>query len=147
MLSKIDFTQVIKNTPLISIDLIIENEKDEILLGKRLNAPAKSDWFVPGGRIFKDESLDKAFTRTTSSEIGLFLKREEVDFYGIYEHFYDNNVFNDNFSTHYIVLAHKFKVKEKEIVLNNQHEVYTWFSVSEILKNTEVNRHTKDYFL
>ncbi len=147
MLSKPDFTQIIKNTPLISIDLIIENEEKKILLGKRVNEPAKNEWFVPGGRIFKDETLDAAFTRTTRAEIGIELNRKEVAFYGLYEHFYDNNVFNDTFSTHYIVLAHKFQVHEKDVLLNNQHEAYQWFDVEEILKNDKVNQHTKDYFL
>jgi len=147
MLSKADFTQIIKNTPLISIDLIIENEENKFLLGKRVNEPAKDEWFVPGGRIFKDETLDTAFTRTTNSEIGIALQRNEVAFYGLYEHFYDNNVFNDTFSTHYIVLAHTFKVHKEDIRLNNQHEEYKWFSIQEIVENDNVNQHTKDYFL
>jgi colanic acid biosynthesis protein WcaH len=147
MLSKSNFIQIIKNTPLISIDLIIENEEGKILLGKRVNEPAKNEWFVPGGRIFKDETLDTAFSRTTTSEIGITLERKEVNFYGLYEHFYENNVFNNAFSTHYIVLAHKFKVKEKEIKLNNQHEKYQWFTISEILEKNNVNQYTKDYFL
>jgi len=147
MLSKSNFIQVIKNTPLISIDLIIENKEGKILLGKRVNEPAKDEWFVPGGRIFKDETLDSAFNRTTTTEIGISLKREKVQFYGLYEHFYENNVFNDKFSTHYIVLAHKFKVNEKDVLLNNQHEKYQWFDIDELLKNTKVNKHTKDYFL
>jgi len=147
MLSKTDFTQIIKNTPLISIDLIIENSEGKILLGKRLNKPAQNDWFVPGGRIFKDEKLDEAFSRTTTSEIGVALKRGEVEFLGLYEHFYADNAFNDEFSTHYIVLAHKFQVNEAEIKLNNQHEAYQWFDIKELLSRNDVNQYTKNYFL
>jgi len=146
MLSKSNFIQIIKNTPLISIDLIIENQEGKILLGKRVNNPAKGEWFVPGGRIFKDETLDTAFKRTSSAEIGFSLERNKVNFYGLYEHFYENNVFNDGFSTHYIVLAHKFKVNEKDVKLNNQHERYQWFSIEALLENNNVNKHTKDYF-
>ncbi|EIB9633284.1 GDP-mannose mannosyl hydrolase, partial [Escherichia coli] len=43
------FKNIIRNTPLISIDLIIQNEKDEYLVGKRNNRPARGFWFVPGG--------------------------------------------------------------------------------------------------
>ena len=146
ILSKIDFSNVIKNTPLISIDLIIENEKGQFLLGKRLNNPAINKWFVPGGRIFKDEPLDDAFRRTTKSEIGMNLERKDVTFYGLYEHFYENNVFDDTFSTHYIVLGHKFKINEDSVVLNSQHEVYAWFDKELLLKNDEVHPYTKDYF-
>jgi len=147
MLSKTDFTQIIKNTPLISIDLIIENSKGEILLGKRINKPAQNDWFVPGGRIFKDEKLDEAFSRTTTSEIGIALKRNDVEFFGLHEHFYEDNAFNNEFSTHYIVLAHKFQVNEAEIKLNNQHEAYQWFDVEELLSRDDVNQYNKNYFL
>ena len=147
MLSKTDFMQIIKNTPLISMDLIIENSEKKILLGKRLNRPAQNEWFVPGGRIFKDESLDNAFERTTSAEIGIAFQRSEVEFFGLYEHFYSDNAINDEFSTHYIVLAHRLQVDENEIVLNNQHEAYRWFGVEELLAHENVNQYTKNYFL
>ncbi len=57
-LEKDTFTKVIDCTPLISIDLVIENSSSEILLGYRNNRPAKGYWFVPGGRILKDESMN-----------------------------------------------------------------------------------------
>jgi len=64
------FKTVIASTPLIAIDLIVVNERKEILLGKRLNQPAKNYWFVPGGRILKNETLDNAFKRLTLTELG-----------------------------------------------------------------------------
>jgi colanic acid biosynthesis protein WcaH len=48
-----DFATVVRSTPLISIDLIVENESGEFLLGKRTNRPAQGYWFVPGGRVQK----------------------------------------------------------------------------------------------
>lgn len=62
-LSDETFKSVIQHTPLISIDLIVRNEQGEVLLGKRVNAPAKGYWFVPGGRVRKNETLDDAFVR------------------------------------------------------------------------------------
>ena len=58
-LNKSDFSNVIKNTPMISIDLCVIKNKS-ILLGERINPPAKKFYFVPGGRIFKNESLKDA---------------------------------------------------------------------------------------
>ena len=57
-----DFATVVRSTPLISIDLIVENAHGEFLLGKRLNRPAQGYWFVPGGRVQKDEPLRAALT-------------------------------------------------------------------------------------
>ena len=57
-LSKSDFSIVISKTPLIAIDLCIVKDK-KILLGKRINPPAKDFFFVPGSRILKDETIKK----------------------------------------------------------------------------------------
>jgi len=145
LLNQENFSNVIQHTPLVSIDLIIENREGHVLLGKRINEPACGYWFVPGGRIFKEESLDDAFLRTTSSELGISIDRKKAKFYGLYEHFYSNNVFNDDFSTHYIVLAHQIKIDELPLV-NQQHSEYKWFSIQEILENESVHLYTKDYF-
>ena len=145
MLHSKDFQQVVKNTPLVSIDLIVQNKKGKILLGKRINEPAKNFWFVPGGRILKDETLDDAFARLTEGEIGKVHHRDSADFLGVYEHFYDNNVFNNKFSTHHVVLA--YKVYEDDIILNDQHEEYEWYSIDTLLSSKDVHQHTKDYFM
>ena len=75
-LSISDFSHVIKSTPLVSIDLLVYNASREYLIGLRNNSPAKSFFFLPGGRIMKSESLDAAFQRITNDELGvkLFLK-------------------------------------------------------------------------
>ncbi|MBF4436458.1 NUDIX domain-containing protein, partial [Vibrio anguillarum] len=64
------FKTIIENTPLVSIDLVVYNQKNEALLGKRNNRPAQGYWFVPGGRILKDESIAVAFRRLTLNELG-----------------------------------------------------------------------------
>jgi colanic acid biosynthesis protein WcaH len=139
------FSEVIKNTPLISIDLLVKNHENKILLGKRVNEPAKAFWFVPGSRIFKDERLDNAFSRISKSELGISLTKNKAEFYGLYEHFYINNVFNDTFSTHYVVLAYKIQT-ENVAQVNDQHEVYQWFKVNELLARDDVHSYTKNYF-
>ncbi|MHA0563545.1 NUDIX domain-containing protein, partial [Escherichia coli] len=68
------FKTIVEHTPLISIDLIIRNDKGEALLGQRLNRPAQNYWFVPGGRIYKDESFEVAFKRITFEELGVKIR-------------------------------------------------------------------------
>lgn len=123
------FKSVIQHTPLISIDLIVRNEQGEVLLGKRVNAPAKGYWFVPGGRVCKNETLDDAFVRLVREELGIEagITRADAKFLGVFEHFYDDCVFGDYISTHYIVLAFSFIYKEK-VLLNSQHQTYNWES-------------------
>ena len=101
------FMQIVRYAPLISIDLILHNENNEILLGWRNNQPAKDFWFVPGGRIYKDETLRDAFSRILAAETGLSMDIDQATFHGVYEHLYpDQNFMNEaGFGTHYIVLA------------------------------------------
>ena len=140
------FSSIIGNAPLISIDLVVKNSENKILLGKRLNKPAKNSWFVPGGRIFKDEQIEDAFKRITKDEIGKAYDIKTAKFKGVYQHFYEDNVFNDNFSTHYIALGFELIIKE-ELPLNiKQHEKYKWLSEDELLNSDDVYTYVKDYF-
>lgn len=141
------FTTVIRSTPLISIDLIIEDESGCVLLGKRTNRPAQGFWFVPGGRILKDEPIKTAFERLTINEVGKKLLLDEAEFQGPFQHFYDDYVFGENTSTHYVVLAYAVQVKRDELILpKEQHSEYAWFSKPELLSSAKVHIHSKWYF-
>jgi len=147
-LDKDTFTKVIASTPLIAIDLIIVNEKNEILLGKRLNQPAKGFWFVPGGRILKNEVLDNAFRRLTLSELGVEKELKHAKLMGVFEHFYQESVYSDQASTHYVNVAHTIQINEKELTslpIGEQHGHYQWHTMDYIKKSPEVHKYTKAY--
>lgn len=139
------FKTVVESTPLISIDLVIRDAEGKVLLGKRTNRPAKGSWFVPGGRVLKDESFESAFNRLLKNELGL--SKAESKFKGIYQHFYDDNFSEDLFTTHYVVLAYEINFNGKLSSLPiEQHSGYEWFTESELLLNKNVHEHTKWYF-
>lgn len=70
-----ELLEVIKNAPLVSVDIIAKNKEGKILLGLRKNEPAINTWFIPGGHIRKNEGLDSAFRRIVKDELGLdFIK-------------------------------------------------------------------------
>ena len=147
MLEKEVFAEVVKNTPLVSIDLIIRNSSGKYLLGFRNNEPARHCWFVPGGRVNKNEKLDDAFARITENELGKIFQRSNADFKGIYQHMYDTNFSQQgDFGTHYVVLAHVFDIGNYKPVSDDQHEEYRWMSSEEILADDKVHEYTKDYF-
>ena len=70
-LNKDEFAQVVRNTPLVAIDLIIRDPDQCVLVGLRTNEPAKGKWFVPGGAVRKDERLADAFVRIVKAETGI----------------------------------------------------------------------------
>jgi len=148
-LSKEEFSFVIKSTPLVAIDLIIEDGEKNVLLGKRKNEPAKGFLFVPGGRILKEESLEEALLRITKDEVGTAYPFSSAIFLGVYEHFYENNVFeSEDFSTHYVVLAYKINVCEEDLKIlpNSQHSEFNWIRKQDLLRDSEVHDNTKAYF-
>lgn len=145
MLSEQTFKTIVASTPLISIDLIVRDPKNKILLGKRVNRPAQGAWFVPGGRVLKDESLEQAFTRLLKVELGM--GKTISSFKGVYQHFYDDNFSEESFTTHYVVLAYEVKFKGEITALPHaQHNEYSWFSELALLNNDNVHMHTKWYF-
>ncbi|WP_408344541.1 NUDIX domain-containing protein [Paraburkholderia sp. RL17-337-BIB-A] len=83
------FIQAVDATPLVAIDLIVPNENGSYLLGHRVNRPAQGFWFVPGGRIRKNERLDDAFRGIARDELGnACVERADADLVGVYEHLY-----------------------------------------------------------
>jgi len=140
------FSSIVANTPLISIDLLIKNSNGEILLGQRTNRPAQGKWFVPGGRIYKDESISDAFGRLTQEELGTAVPITEGQFLGVYEHFYPDNFSGDGFSTHYIVLGYRLTLDlSLEQLPQVQHEGYRWWGEADMLQSEEVHPHSKWY--
>lgn len=141
------FGVVLENTPLVSIDLIIENKNGQILLGLRNNKPAKDFWFIPGGRIFKDEKLSDAFIRIAENELHIELDISSANFQGVYEHFYEDSFLDDCMTTHYVVLAYKISADIDIYSLPlEQHNIYRWFDLEELVTSVNVHHFTKNYF-
>lgn len=141
------FKTVVAHTPLISIDLIVRNPQGQVLLGQRVNRPALGCWFVPGGRVRKDERLADAFNRLVQEELGSTQSMQDALFIGPFEHFYSDNFSCDDFSTHYVVLGYQLNVDALPAQLpHEQHHAYRWFSVDELLNSSDVHLHTKQYF-
>lgn len=146
LLTDKEFSNVLKNTPLVSIDLVVFNTSGQVLLGKRTNRPAQGYWFVPGGRILKNEPLQTAFERLTVCELGKKLDYSHSTLLGAYDHFYQDSIFGDAPSTHYVALAHKVTLKEELELPKQQHSEYRWFSIAELLTEETVHENTRAYF-
>ena len=143
-----DFERVVRCTPLVSIDIIVRSKDGRVLLGRRKNEPARNRFFVPGGRITKNESLEAAFRRISVAELGARMELAQARFIGVYEHIYKENAFEKvGFGTHYIVLAYELTLSEAPASLPpQQHDDYVWKLEREILASPDVHEHTKAYF-
>lgn len=140
--------QVIDATPLVSVDLIIKNHKNQVLLGKRVNRPAKGYWFVPGGRIKKNEKITDALGRISLTEINHDLSTCNSNLLGVYDHIYDDNFMNKKgINTHYVVIAFVIEIEnELKIKPDDQHSEVKWWSMDNLLEDPGVHQNTKAYF-
>ncbi len=142
------FRSVVAATPLVAIDLVVENPQGEILLGLRNNRPAQGYWFVPGGRIRKNESLDAAFRRLTRDELGVEALRSTATLLGVYEHLYQDSVFGDTPDTHYVVIAYHLHLDlEVGRLPSAQHHDYRWWPRSEMALSDQVHANSKAYLV
>lgn len=147
-LTQEDFLEIVKRTPLISIDLLVKDEMNQVLVGWRKNRPAQNTWFVPGGRIHKNELIADAFLRITQKELGVEIRKEDATFLGVFEHLYQDNYGGvPGFGTHYVVHAYEIRSSVHKIKPpTEQHSQYRWLSQDELLAHKDVHENTKAYF-
>jgi colanic acid biosynthesis protein WcaH len=149
MLDEGDFLNVIRLTPLVSIDLIVTDGNRRVLLGQRRNRPAQDSWFVPGGRVRKGETLDTAFTRVVRDELGIAsVQRSSSRLFGVFEHYYDDNFAGvPDIATHYVALAYSITLSGSvPIGRFDQHSGYAWLLPTEVLSRDDVHPNAKAYF-
>jgi colanic acid biosynthesis protein WcaH len=73
-LSAEQYHEILERVPVLCVDGIIVNEQGRFLLVKRRNAPRQGEWWVPGGRVLKGETLEAAFRRKMREELGIDVK-------------------------------------------------------------------------
>lgn len=139
---------VVRHAPLISIDLIVRDAQQRVLLGLRANKPAQGWWFVPGGVTRKGETLDAAFARISETELGIKLARTQARFLGLYEHHYADSFVGDTFGTHYVVLPHLVQIADAALLRGDlQHTALRWIPIEALLRDSQVHENVKAYFI
>ncbi len=146
MLTDTDFLRIVEATPLVSIDLILRNERGEVLLGRRNNKPAQGLWFVPGGRIRKNERVAEALRRISRRELGVEIPQAKL--LGVFDHLYPDNFLGaPDVSTHYVVLGMEAAWPVgANVQADDQHDEFKWWAAVKILASDAVHENTKAYF-
>lgn len=147
------FQQAVAALPLVSVDWVLTNPAGELLVGQRLNAPARGAWFTPGGRIRKGEPLAVALRRVAAEELGLADERagalaQRGEPMGAWDHFYPDAAFSPTVPTHYVNLPYAARLSEAEVNALNlpvgeQHGHWQWLPLSQAADT--VHEHVKPY--
>ncbi|GAB3546862.1 GDP-mannose mannosyl hydrolase [Noviherbaspirillum agri] len=140
------FLSVAASTPFVSIDLIVRNEQGQVLLGYRRNRPAQDFWFVPGGRIRKNERTQDALQRIARTELGVEATGGRL--VGVFDHLYEDNFYGEpGIGTHYVVCAYQCQVSaDAHFVHDDQHAQLRWWDTESLLASPQVHPNTKLYF-
>jgi colanic acid biosynthesis protein WcaH len=146
-----EFLAVVDKTPLVSIDLVVRDQQRRVLLGIRVNEPARGFWFVPGGRIMKGETLDEAFSRISIKELGVHSSLANARLLGAFTHQYDTNFAGiPEIGTHYVVLAYELELElalDFDQIPQLEHSNYRWWTSSEAARSKDVHPNNLPYFL
>jgi len=102
--------------PIASVEAIISKD-DSLLFLRRKNSPVKGQWWFPGGRVRKGETLAEALYREVKEETGLEVIESEL--VNVYSRIFDKR--------HDITIAYLCKCKGDKIVLNDEHSEYKYF--------------------
>ncbi len=64
------YNQILENMPIACVDIAIVAQ-GTVLLVKRGDAPARGEWWVPGGRVVKGEKMRDTASRKAQEEVGI----------------------------------------------------------------------------
>tara|TARA_B100000686_G_C16795142_1_gene981709 strand:- start:1261 stop:1683 length:423 start_codon:yes stop_codon:yes gene_type:complete len=110
--------------PILCVDCIIINELGQYLLVKRMNEPLKGEWWIPGGRVCKGETLEDAVHRKIGEELGICLKN--LNALGYYEDQFNKNPLNVE-SLHTLGIVFTAEPENLEIKLDGQSGGWKFF--------------------
>lgn len=118
------YNQILKLLPIASVEAVIVMD-NALLFLRRKNNPAKGQWWFPGGRIHKGESLKESLYREVKEETSL-----EISSYRLI------NVYSRVFpERHDITIAYLCECKKGKVMLNTEHSEY------KLLKETAIGLH------
>lgn len=109
--------------PILCVDLLIVHA-GEVLLVKRNTEPDKGKWWIPGGRVWKNESLEAAVHRQ-AAQLGM-----EVEIKGMLGHLdldFKEDPFGHGRGTHTVSLVYACASKGREVKLDEFHDDYHWW--------------------
>jgi colanic acid biosynthesis protein WcaH len=125
MIPATDYKKFLEQMPVVCIDAIIMNNKGQYLLIKRKNEPLKGDYWVPGGRLLKNETLNDAVLRKVKEELGI--DSHIVMPIGVYEDFFDKSPLNPENGLHTISIVYLIIAGSENICIDEQSDDWGWF--------------------
>lgn len=121
-----DYKKILENMPIPCVDVVLVYD-GKFLLGRRINEPAKGQWWTFGGRIFKGEILKDAMLRKAKEEIGIDIDKDKLKLLGADESIFDTSAQGGSAHTVNIFFSYELE-DEPEVVFDKfQLSEVKWF--------------------
>ena len=110
------YDKIVKCMPIPSVEAIIVKD-GKLLFLRRKNSPARRQWWFPGGRIRRGESVEEALLREVKEETGLTVTKYRLV-----------NVYSRIFpERHDITIVYLCECDQEEVMLNSEHSEFKFF--------------------
>ena len=116
-LTKKTFKTILDNTPLLCVDIVVRH-KGKYLLVKRKNWPLKGIFWLPGGRVFKGETIAMAVKRKNKEETRLKVKL--IRPLGYFEYFFKSHELSLKNGYHPVSIVYLVEPLSLKIKLDKQ---------------------------
>ncbi len=130
--------------PIVCVDTVVSHE-NKIFLVKRSKEPQIDDWWFPGGRLFRGETLHHAASRITKSETGLYI--QPPIYLGFGETIFKTDPFGHDMGTHTVNFVFAARARAFDVLavtLDDNHSAYSTFTYEEIY-TSEVHPYVKRF--
>jgi len=109
--------------PIPCVDIVVEC-KEKFLFLKRTEKPAQGEYWFPGGRLYKNETLEDCIKRKLNEEVGIG-SYKLIDQIGAFETIFDDGPFESQ--SHTINVTYHVIVDSEEIKKNDKFfDDYKW---------------------
>lgn len=117
------FSEFVRTMPQYCVEIVLSTPEG-ILLAKRSNEPVKQEWFWPGSRLYKGESLEDAAQRVADGELDVQI--DVVQQLGVHEHIWVISAESGNPSRHTVNIVYLAEptTGDFDIKLDEQHTAF-----------------------
>lgn len=117
-----EYREILERTPIPCVDAVVVMDGKFVLI-RRKDEPAKGQWWLPGGRVYKNELMEDAIKRKVKEELGIAVTI--VKQLGADETIFDTGPFG--FGVHSVNVFFLAEPLEKHITVDSHHSAYRLF--------------------
>lgn len=111
------YKTIVDLMPILCVDIVLKYN-GKYLLVKRTKEPLKDQWWVPGGRVLKGETITDAARRKIKEELGV--EAEILKVLGYFEDKFRENEFGLESGIHTVSIVFLVKPLSLDFKLDNQ---------------------------